>query len=217
MYNLHCHSLLSDGSLLPSEIAVRYAALGYKAIAITDHVDYSNIETVSGAILKFCRHWPAKSNISVLPGLELTHIPLKHFKPLVSFARRRGIKIIVGHGQTPAEPVEPGTNRAALEAGVDILAHPGRISPEDIMLAAQKNIFLEITSRHSHAESNAYVAGQARKLKAPLMLNLDSHQPEDIISPQELMKVGLDAGLKSQDITQLYFKVKTFLKNKGVR
>ncbi|MFA5362653.1 MAG: PHP domain-containing protein, partial [Candidatus Omnitrophota bacterium] len=42
MYNLHCHSLLSDGNLLPSEVAVRYLAQGFKTIAITDHADYSN-------------------------------------------------------------------------------------------------------------------------------------------------------------------------------
>ena len=47
MYDLHTHSLLSDGELLPSELARRYEEKGYKAIAITDHVDFSNIKIVS--------------------------------------------------------------------------------------------------------------------------------------------------------------------------
>ncbi|MFA5411692.1 MAG: histidinol phosphate phosphatase domain-containing protein, partial [Candidatus Omnitrophota bacterium] len=116
MYNLHCHSLLSDGVLLPAEIAVRYACLGYRVIAITDHIDYSNIDSVVRAVLNFTRHWPSNSKIRVLPGIEITHVPLKHFIPLAKYARNQGIKIIIGHGETPAEPVIQGTNHAALEA-----------------------------------------------------------------------------------------------------
>jgi len=122
MYNLHCHSLLSDGALLPSEVATYYSALGYKVIAITDHVDYSNIEPVVKSILEFTKHWPQDSGIKVLPGVELTHLPLEQLKPLAKYARSAGIKIIVGHGETLVEPVIEGTNRAALEADIDILA-----------------------------------------------------------------------------------------------
>ena len=44
--DLHMHSLFSDGELLPSELARRALVLGHETIAITDHVDYSNIETI---------------------------------------------------------------------------------------------------------------------------------------------------------------------------
>ena len=144
MYNLHSHSLLSDGVLLPSEVAVRYLAAGYKAIAITDHTDYSNIEANVKAIVDFARRWPKDAKIKVLPGVELTHLPLGQFKPLAKYARDKGIKVIIGHGETLVEPVMPGTNRAALEADIDILAHPGLISNEEVKLAAQKGIFLEV-------------------------------------------------------------------------
>ena len=33
-------------------------------------------------------------------------------------SRELGAKIVVVHGETVAEPVEPGNNRAAIEAGV---------------------------------------------------------------------------------------------------
>ena len=58
MYNLHAHTFLSDGDLLPSEVAVRYQDKGYKVIAITDHADYSNIKQVARAIVEFCKRWP---------------------------------------------------------------------------------------------------------------------------------------------------------------
>ena len=46
MYDLHTHSILSDGEMLPIELIRRMAVLGYTTVAITDHVDPSN--TLSG-------------------------------------------------------------------------------------------------------------------------------------------------------------------------
>lgn len=212
MYNLHCHSLLSDGVLLPSEVAIRYAVLGYKIIAITDHADYSNIEMVVNSILNFTDNWPKDSKIKVLPGIELTHLPLEQFKPLVKYARKAGIRIIVGHGQTPVEPVIGGTNTAALESGIDILAHPGLISDKDIKLAVKKKVFLEITSRRGHRTTNLHVAGHALKIGANLILNTDSHSPEDIIEPGELKKAGRDAGLSEAKIKEMYRQTTNFLR-----
>ena len=212
MYNLHTHSLLSDGCLLPSEIAVRYAAAGYKVIAITDHVDYSNIDQVIPAILKFTRNWPKESTIKVLPGVELTHLPLGQFESMVKHCRKKGIKVIIGHGETTVEPVFQGTNRAALEADIDILAHPGWISDADVKLAQSRGIFLEITSRHGHNATNSFVAKRAMKFGAKLILNHDSHNPEDIISPALLKKVGLKAGLTASQIASIYKDIAKFLK-----
>lgn len=214
MYNLHCHSLLSDGVLLPSEVAVRYLALGYKVIAITDHVDTSNIEFTVKAIVEFTQRWPKTSQIKVLPGIELTHLPLEQFKPLAEYARKSGIKIIIAHGETLVEPVIKGTNTACLEADIDILAHPGLISDEEVKIAKDKGIFLEITSRKGHANTNGHVVKQALKLGARLILNNDSHSPEDIISPKDLIKVGLRAGLNQKDIDRIYQDVGKFIREK---
>ena len=46
MIDLHTHTLFSDGILLPSELVRRAYSAGYKALAITDHVDSSNIDFV---------------------------------------------------------------------------------------------------------------------------------------------------------------------------
>jgi len=213
-FNLHAHTFLSDGDLLPSEVAVRYQDKGYKVIAITDHADYSNIKQAAKAIVEFCRRWPKNSEIKVLPGIELTHLPPEQFKPLSALARRKGIKIIIAHGETPVEPVAKDTNRLALLADIDILAHPGLISDEDTQLAKDRRIFLEITSRRGHSETNSHVIKQARKFGAKLILNNDSHAPEDIISPDELIKVGLDSGLTQAEIEKIYKELEEFLNKK---
>jgi putative hydrolase len=210
MYDLHTHSLLGDGVLLPSEVAARYCAAGYKVIAITDHVDYSNIGIVADAILRFTQHWPKDAKIKVLPGVELTHLPLSQFKPLAQYARKKGLKIIIGHGETITEPVVKGTNRAALEADIDILAHPGLITKEDVEYAKKRGIFLELTTRRGHRDTNPHVAELALKAGAKLILNNDSHTPEDIILPQELQNFGLKAGLSEADITDIYGHLSSF-------
>jgi len=211
MYNLHAHTFLSDGDLLPSEVAMRYQDKGYKVIAITDHVDYSNIKSTAKAIVEFCRRWPKNSKIKVLPGIELTHLPPEQFKPLANLARKEEIEIIIAHGETLVEPVAKDTNHFALLADIDILAHPGLIFDADAKLAKERGVFLEITSRRGHSQANEHVIKQARKFSAKLILNNDSHAPEDIISPDELIKVGLDLGLTQTEIDKIYQDVKTFL------
>ena len=214
MYNLHTHSILSDGGLLASEVAMRYLALGYKTIAITDHADYSNIDIIIKSVLEFTRNWPKNFPINVLSGVELTHLPPKQFKPLSEYARSKGIKVIVAHGETVMEPVAIGTNRAALESDIDILAHPGLITDEEVKLAALKGIFLEITSRSGHNRTNGHVCNKALSLGAKLILNTDSHEPKDIVTPKELEQVGLDAGLNKERVAKVYQDLEIFLNKK---
>jgi len=42
LYDLHTHSIISDGEMLPIELIRRMAVLGYTTVAITDHADHSN-------------------------------------------------------------------------------------------------------------------------------------------------------------------------------
>lgn len=196
---------------------MRYLDKGYNILAITDHADYSNIKQAARAIVEFCKRWPKLSGIKVLPGIELTHLPPEQFKPLANLARKEGIKIIIAHGETPVEPVAKDTNRMSLMADIDILAHPGLISDADTKLAQTRGVFLEITSRRGHRETNAHVIRQARKFGAKLILNNDSHTPEDIITPGELLKVGLDSGLTQNEIDKIYKDVEEFLTKKEGR
>ncbi len=200
--DLHTHSLLSDGELLPSELARRYEEKGFDVVAITDHVDISNIKTVAASIVEFCKGWP-KSRIKVLPGVELTHLPLDQYKHAALYARNNGIKIIIAHGETLVEPVLKGTARAALEADIDILSHPGLISESDVKFAAKRGILLEITSRKGHCLGNGHVARSALKYGAKLCINSDSHSPADIPTPDFLRSVALGAAIPSNLLSRI--------------
>jgi histidinol phosphatase-like PHP family hydrolase len=201
MFDSHTHSLLSDGCLLPSELARRYEEKGFKAIAITDHVDISNIKRVVSEITFFCKNWP-KKRIKVLPGIELTHIPLEQFSKLTKYARKHGIKIIVAHGESPVEPVIKGTNWAALNSDINILAHPGKITEKEARLAKKRGIFLEITLRRGHNLTNKHVAKIAKRVAAPIIFNSDSHKPEDIPSQLKFKQAAREAGLTSLDLAK---------------
>lgn len=199
MFDLHTHSILSDGELLPSELARRYEAKGYKAIAITDHVDAANIKIVVPAVVEFCKRWP-KNRIKVIPGIELTHIPLEQYDSLIKYARKAGIKIIVAHGQTISEPVLEGTNTKALNSDIDILAHPGLISAQDVKLAQKKGVFLEITARKAHRTTNRHLVRLAKKFDAKLIINSDAHSAGDIISVSKLRRFAQVAGVSKPQL-----------------
>lgn len=202
MIDLHTHSLLSDGELLPSELVRRAEAKGYKAVAITDHSDASNLDFVVERVAKVCSELKG-SGISVIPGVELTHIPPGQIEQMVKKARALGAKLIVVHGETIVEPVAFGTNRAAINAGIDILAHPGLISIDDAKSAAQKSVYLELSARKGHSLANGHVARMCKKLGVNMVLNTDSHSPSDLISDEMAMKIAIGAGLTEEDFRRI--------------
>ena len=195
MIDLHTHSLLSDGALLPSELVRRADEMGLRAIAITDHVDFSNIDFVIPRLVKTCRILNKYWDIVSIPGAEITHVPLEEIGRLVSLARRLGARVVVGHGETISEPVLTGTNRAFINARVDILAHPGMITEECVKLAGALGVFLEITTRKAHMKPNRRLIKLALKNRADMVLDTDSHSHEDMITNDKrrafLTKLGL--------------------------
>jgi histidinol phosphatase-like PHP family hydrolase len=101
------------------------------------------------------------------------------------------------------EPVPPGTNRKAIEAGVDILAHPGLITEEEVLQAKAKNVLLEITARKGHSLSNGHVARIAKKTGAPLILNTDTHTPDNLITREQGIRIVMGAGLDAVDLDRM--------------
>ena len=201
--DLHTHTFLSDGVLCPAELARRAEAAGYSALAITDHVDASNLPSVLAKLIAFHRDTQPYLNIRILPGIELTHIPPSQIASLVHKARLLGAHLVLLHGETISEPVSPGTNKAGIEAGVDILAHPGLISEEEVELAVKKGVFLEISARPAHCYANGLLASLAIKRNAHMVLNSDHHGPGDLLSEEKRVKVALGAGLSPFDLEKI--------------
>ncbi len=212
MIDLHTHSIFSDGDLIPAELAQRAYSAGYKAIAITDHADHSNYDFIIPRLIKGCSKITEKGNIKVLPGIELTHVDPGDIAALAAEARKLGAKIIVVHGETLVEPVPAGTNKAALQADIDILAHPGLITEEEVKMAADRGICLEITTRKGHSFSNGHVASLARRFKAQLVLDNDAHSPADFVGQEMAMKIARGAGLAVDEIAAMFANSQNLLR-----
>ncbi|MGE4559870.1 MAG: histidinol phosphate phosphatase domain-containing protein [Desulfobulbus sp.] len=195
MIDFHTHTFFSDGALVPSEHVRRVEHMDYKAIAITDHADSSNIGILIPNLIRVAKDLNAVNRTQLVVGVELTHVPPPLIGPLAAESRALGAQLVVVHGETPVEPVLAGTNRAALEADIDLLAHPGFISEEEAALAAEKGILLELSGRKGHSLTNGHVAKMAQKTGALLAINADAHAPGDFLSSEMAEKVGLGAGL----------------------
>lgn len=199
--DLHTHSLLSDGMLLPAEV-LRYAcSMGFAAIAITDHVDHSNLGSVIKKLALFAKKQAGFSNIIFVPGVEITHADPALIVPMAKEARKLGAKIVVCHGQTPSEPVSEGTNSAAVSQRglVDILAHPGYITEEDAIKAGKNGIYLELSAKPAHKETNRHVAKLALKTGAKMLVNTDAHGPGDYITQEKAFDLAVDSGLSEEE------------------
>lgn len=204
MIDLHTHSIFSDGVLVPSELVRRAVTKGYRVIAITDHGDASNLDFIVPRIAAACRELNRRWKITALPGIELTHIPPETFGPLTKKARSLGAMVVVAHGETLVEPVHPGTNREAIAAKVDILAHPGLITKSEAALAARNGVCLEITTRKGHSLSNGHVARTAFAAGARLVINTDSHEPGDLVDVAFAKSVLSGAGIARSQAARIF-------------
>jgi histidinol phosphatase-like PHP family hydrolase len=195
MYDLHTHSILSDGEMLPIELVRRMAVTGYTTVAITDHVDLSNAESVLST-LELVRESAGLFGVRLLCGVEITHVPPTQIAPLAKAAKAAGADIVVVHGETPVEPVAEGTNHAACMCRyVNVLAHPGMVTLKDAKAAAKNGIALEITSRGGHNRTNGHVARVAREAGCRMVVDSDAHAPHDILDERAKFIVAKGAGL----------------------
>jgi len=203
MIDLHTHTFFSDGELVPAEHLRRVEVMGYEAVAITDHADSSNMDWIIPRIVRAAEDLNQHSKTRLIPGIELTHVPPDMLAALTAQARKLGAKIVVAHGETPVEPVRPGTNRASIEAGVDILSHPGFITADDARLAARNGVVLELSGRKGHSLTNGHVAKIALETGALLAVNADAHGPGDFLTAQMAEDVALGAGLDYERYEQI--------------
>ena len=195
---MHTHSIFSDGELIPAELVRRAMVLGHDVIAITDHVDMTNVEFVVKSVVKavdLCEDY-----IKVIPGVEITHVPPRKIAEVAKQARRFGAKWVVVHGETVTEPVMPGTNKASVEnPDIDILAHPGFITLEEAQTAKDNDVILEITGRMGHNITNGHVYKMAHEVGAKMVIDSDTHAPENLMDEAAALTVALGAGLTKEE------------------
>lgn len=192
--DFHSHTFASDGELVPAEHTRRAEVQGLEAVGITDHADASNVEDCVERALEA----KETSNIEIFAGVEVTHVPPSKIDDVVERARAAGADHVVAHGESPVEPVKEGTNRAAVEAGVDVLGHPGMVSRDDVRLAVEEDVYLELTTRRGHSLANGHVARLAEEESASLLVNTDSHHPRDFVDRERAVDVARFAGLTEE-------------------
>ena len=191
---------MSDGELSPVELIRRAYVKGYQVIGVTDHVGPGNLELVVRTLVEDCRAASSRWDIMAVPGVEITHVPKEDIDSVAKAAKGLGARLVVVHGETVVEPVEPGTNRAAVTSGaVDVLAHPGLIELDDARVATEQGIFLEVSARKGHSLTNGHVVRIALSTGARLLVDSDAHAPEDLLSPEVARDVARGAGLTSEE------------------
>lgn len=196
IYDFHTHTCLSDGTLSPLELIRRAAETGYRGIAVTDHVGPGSLERVIREIVEDCAMARRDWDIVAIPGVELTHVPAHAIGGVAKQAKELGAQIVVVHGETIAEPVEKGTNLAAVKSpDVDILAHPGLLAPDEAKLAAANGVYVEISARKGHCLTNGHVAQLALATGIKLILNSDAHDSPDLLTPAFATAVLRGSGL----------------------
>lgn len=205
MIDLHTHTFYSDGAFGPAELARRCEVIGYRGLVISDHADPSNLEFMIERAVRFCEAAGRFGDrLTVRPGCEITHVPPRLIGGLVERARDLGAAIVLVHGETISEPVMPGTNRAAIEAGADVLAHPGLIQPGEVKMAAAGGVRLEISGRKGHCLTNGHVARLAVEQGATLSFGSDGHSAGDYPSPGQARSICRGAGLSGEQVDEVF-------------
>jgi putative hydrolase len=202
--DFHSHTFYSDGVLSPLELIRRASVNGYSAIALTDHVGMGSMERVIREVSDDCELARSQWGILAIPGVELTHMPCGAIDEAARKAKGLGARLVVVHGESVAEPVEAGTNLAAVRSSfVDVLAHPGHITEGVAELAAENGIFIEITTRAGHNVTNSHVAKIATGAKALMLLNSDSHSEDDLLTDLLVKEVLERSGISSRKFRQI--------------
>ncbi len=204
VYDFHTHTVLSDGDLTAVELIRRCIVNGYGGLVITDHAGVGTLERVITEVGRDCALARQYWGFEAYAGVELTHVPASAVGELAARARACGAALVVVHGESPVEPVEPGTNLAAVSCPqVDILAHPGLLTPEEAAAAREMGVYVELTARQGHGMANGHVAQVGLAAGVRLLVNSDAHAPKDILTPAWAAHVVRCAGLPEELLEQV--------------
>lgn len=199
-YDFHSHTYLTDGNASASDMWRHADLLGHRALAVTDHVSVEDPAPLLQRLRQEASAWEGEALVTLV-GVEITLVPPRRIADVARAARREGAEIVIVHGETLAEPVEPGTNRAAIECQeVDLLAHPGLLTSSDATLARDHGTVLELSGRRGHSLANGHVAQTGAAAGVDMVIDSDAHRPDELLSYERAQRIASGAGVTAADL-----------------
>ena len=186
--------------------ALRYAALaGLRFINLVLPGDGCHLSQVAG-MAEQVRRYSLYADVEACLGIELRHVPPALIPAAVRDAREAGAELVLVYGETLCDQVAEGTNFAAVEAGADIITHPGLIDAETAAFAAEKGVALEFTSCPRHALCNAHTAAMALRFSCPLVRGSAASCAAEITGRSSWPRIirGADVFEKKDDRSNLF-------------
>lgn len=203
VFDFHTHTTISDGHADAMEMARRCQQNGYAAYVCSDHVDEGSVERRMPEIVAACTRVAAELGIPAIPAVEVTRVAPERVAKVAARARSLGARLVVVHGETLGDFPQPGLNLAATRCpDVDILAHPGLISPEAAEQARRNQIHLEISAAGLHGLTNGHVVRVALEVGASLVLDSDAHRPESLLTPDRALQLLAGSGLAAEGVAR---------------
>jgi 3',5'-nucleoside bisphosphate phosphatase len=129
--DLHCHSVVSDGTLTPEELAARAAANGVELWALTDHDEVGGQERAAAAAKAHGMRYLTGTEISVTFAGETVHIIGLGFDPRDPDIRRGLMETRGGRGPRAKEMSEQLAKvgiHGAYEGALKYVGNPELIS-----------------------------------------------------------------------------------------
>ena len=81
--------------------------------------------------------------------------------------------------------------------------HPGLITPEEVEIAIDNDVSLEISARKGHCLGNGHVAKLGLDYGANLVLDTDTHAPGDLINYQLAERIAKGAEIPEKEIPKV--------------
>jgi putative hydrolase len=199
-FDFHSHTYLTDGTESATSMWWAASQLGHRVLAITDHVALEDPKPILDRLRGESRAFEDGS-IATLIGVELTLLPPRRIAEAARRARAAGAQIVIAHGETTAERVPPGTNRAAVESGeIDVLAHPGFLTEKDAETARANGTAIELSGRALHGRTNGHVGRIALLVGADLVVDSDAHETRHLPDYDRAEIVARGAGLTPSQV-----------------
>ncbi|MGP8077325.1 MAG: histidinol phosphate phosphatase domain-containing protein [Thermoplasmata archaeon] len=199
-FDFHSHTYLTDGNESATSMWWAASRLGHRVLAVTDHVALEDPKPILERLFAEARAFE-EGPMATLVGVELTLVPPRRIAEAARRARQAGAQIVIVHGETTAEAVPPGTNRAAVRSGeVDVLAHPGFLTEREAEMAVAHGTALELSGRSLHARTNGHVAQTALKVGADLVVDSDAHDTKQLLDYALAQTIGRGAGLNASQV-----------------